>query len=130
MLGHLGAILRPSWAILGPSWGRLGAILGVLGRLGTVLRPSWGHLGTVLGPSGDSKNEGVGILALWILTLVHLEAICGQLGQAKCHLGVILSVLGRLGAVLGPSWGPLGTVLGPSAGRLEAPKPIKKLWFS
>ena len=35
ILGHLGAILGPSWAILGPSWGHLGAILG----------PSWAHLG-------------------------------------------------------------------------------------
>ena len=51
--------------------------------------------------------------------LAHLEAILGQLGQAKGpirailgHLKAILGVLGRLGAVFGPSGGRFGVVLG------------------
>ena len=71
ILGHLGAILGPSWGhlgvILGPSWGQLGA--------------SWGHLGgaggrktvgkrVFLAMSGHLGQEG------------YLEACCFHLGPS------------------------------------------------
>ena len=50
----------------------------------------------------------------------HLGAILGRLGAilgpSWGHLGVIGAILGHLGAILGPSWailGYLGAVLGP-----------------
>ena len=52
-LGHLGAVLGPSWgrlgAVLGPSWGRCGP---VLGSLGLPLRVSGGFGGLYWGPLG------------------------------------------------------------------------------
>ena len=69
--GHLGATLRPSWAILGPSWailgtswGHLGPSWGHLGPSWASLGPSWGHLGAILGPSWGHLGPTWGLLKL------------------------------------------------------------------
>ena len=45
-MGHVGAVLGPSWAFLGPSWGRFGAVLG----------PSWVRLGRAWGRLGYDRS--------------------------------------------------------------------------
>jgi hypothetical protein len=73
MLGHLSAILGPSWASLRPYWAILSSYstLGALGVILAVTEPpcglpwghlelSWGHLGVILGPSGGRLGPSSG----------------------------------------------------------------------
>ena len=71
------------WPRLGPSWVVLGPLWASLGASWSVLGPSWGS-----------------VEASWS----HLGTILGRLGFS-------CAVLGRLGAVWEPFWGPLGALL-------------------
>ena len=134
-MGHLGAILGPSWNqdasgnqnINFPRgfngfWVHLGA---TLGHLEAILRPSWGHLGAMLGPLGAILGPSWGFLG-------HLGAILESrcIGEPKYQFSIgFLMVFGfilePLWAILRPSWGHLGpsgghfrAILGPSWGLL------------
>ena len=53
-MGHLGAILGPSWDLLEPSWAILGPSRDHLRPSWTMVGPSWDHLATILAYLGPS----------------------------------------------------------------------------
>ena len=71
ILGHLGAMLGPSWGhlgvILGPSWGQLGA--------------SWGHLGGARGRETSGKRMFL-VMSGHLSQEGYLEASCFHLGPS------------------------------------------------
>ena len=97
VLGPSWGHVEPSWAVLGPSWGRLGAILGRLGTIWGHLEPSRGDLGAILSR----------LAAMNLKRASYCEnPFCPMNFNGFTMLS--WAVLGRLGAILGPSWFVLG----------------------
>ena len=123
-MGHLEAILGPSWGHRGPSWGPCCAIWG----------PSWAILG-LLGAQ-TSPRPNLLILQWMLMGFIdfesHLGGIWGHLGAILGHLGAIVepacAILGQRGPKMQakslniPSWVILGSRCTPRANMYIFPK--------
>ena len=110
LVGFSWAVLGLSWGSLGPSWGCLGAVLGFLGLSWALLGLSWGCLGALLGLSWGlswailEPSRGLGKPS----EAKRRQARSRLGGHIGDHLRRLGGLLGRLGALSGPSRGPLG----------------------
>ena len=107
----------PSWPHLGPALAPLGAHLGaLLGHIGVTLGtpgPPGGHIGAVLAHLGAALGLSCGPLASPWNFLGQLSPTSGQLGAPGRSPNPFGNLpwpirglfLGRLGAILEPSWG-------------------------
>ena len=123
VLSRLGTI----WGHLEPSWGHLGTILSRLETIWGHLEPSWGHLGAMLSRLAAKTASREPHVAKTMFSAMNFNdfmipswAVLGRLGAilgpSWAVLGPSWAVLGLLGAILGRSWAILGLLLGCSWG--------------
>ena len=95
---------------LGASWVPLG---GLVGRLGRFLGASWGDLGVSCGPRGATSIQNLGneLKALQDTRKKKAKELKNEKAKRARLMSTVL--LGRLGCLLGASWGVLGGSWGP-----------------
>ena len=96
-------------------------MMGILGHLGAILEPSWSHLRANMSPK-ELKQKPVLAYEREARKIVRvsevLKGCCfhflclGALEVFEGILGLLGGIMGALGSILGPSWEVLGGVLG------------------